>query len=288
MSLFRLGAFSSFLILLQSPVLFAGVIYVDNLRGNDIFDGTTNNAINQYSGPVRTLQRGLQLMGHGDVLNIANTGRPYYESMELVGGRFSGEPLHPLIIEGNGAELNGSFPVPALAWRKAGKQLWRITPVRKGFYVLIRDDKPLPEVPVPANARQLPAIPEGQWAAWKGSIYFRTSPIEYPEDLNLWIAVRSVGVTLYDVHNVVVRNLKVRQFRIDGFNAHDRAKNVVLENITAEENGRAGVTAAGTSFLILEKPTIKNNRKYSVLITEKAGVKIDDESQVAPPPTIAE
>ena len=97
-----------------------------------------------------------------------------------------------------------------------------------------------------------------------------------------------MGVTLYAVHDVVVRNLKVRQFRIDGFNAHDRCKNVTLENITAEENGRAGVVAAGTSFVVLEKPVIKNNRKYSVLITEKAGVRIDDESQVSPPPTIAE
>ncbi len=274
--------------LLQSPLVSARVIYVDNLRGNDMFDGTTQAAINSYTGPVRTVGRGLQRMRPGDTLSIANTGRPYYESMELVGGKFSGQPLHPVTIEGNGAELNGSFPVPPQAWRKVGEQLWKITPVRKGFYLLILDNKPLPEVPVPAGARELPEIPAGQWAAWKGSIYFRTSEIEYPEDLNLWIAVRSVGVTLYEVHDVVVRNLKVRQFRIDGFNAHDRCKNVTLENITAEENGRAGVVAAGTSFLVLEKPTIKNNRKYSVLITEKAGLRIDDESQVSPPPTIAE
>ena len=79
--------------------------------------------------------------------------------MELAGGKFSGESLHPVIVEGNGAELNGSFPVPPQAWRKVGDQLWKITPVRKGFYLLILDDKPLPEVAIPPGARSCSGNP---------------------------------------------------------------------------------------------------------------------------------
>jgi hypothetical protein len=280
--------FPLLLTLVYSGTTFAGVIYVDNLSGDDAADGTIATAINLQTGPVRTIRRGLEVMQFGDSLNIANHGRPYYESLELAGGRLSGSALVPLIVEGNGAELNGSYPVPQTAWRKVEDQLWKFTPLRKGNYQLILDDKALPKTDVPPNSRELPELPEGHWAAWRGSIYLKTSTLEEPIDLNLWFAVRSMGVTLYDVHDVIVRNLKVRQFRMDGINAHDRCKNVTLENITSEENGRAGITAAGTSFLTIEKPIIKDNGMYSVLITEKAGVQIDDETQVQPAPTLAE
>ena len=267
---------------------FGGVIYVDNLRGDDAANGRNAVTIDFATGPVRTISRGLQLLLPGDSLNIANNGQPYYESMAVVGGRMSGSPVRPIIIEGNGAELNGAFPVPVAAWRKVEEHLWKFTPFRKGAYLLILDNKALPETPVPTDARRLPEIPEGQWAAWRGEIYFKTSTLEIPADRNLWFAVRSMGLTLYDVHDVTVRDLKFRHFRFDGINAHDRCQNVILENITSEENGRAGLTSAGTSFVVLQNPTLKNNRRHSVLITEKAGVQIDDETNVVPAPTIAE
>lgn len=266
----------------------ARVIYVDNLRGNDIADGTNAEAINRLTGPVRTLGRALQLLQTGDTLNIANNGQPYYGSLELVGGRLGGTPLNPTVIEGNGAELNGSRPVPKAAWRKVEDRLWKFTPLRKGHYLLIEENQALPNVVVPPGSRTLPEIPDGHWAAWKGTIYYQAGQLEVPADLDLWFAVRSVGVTLYDVHDVVIRNLKIRHFRIDGLNAHDRCENIVLENLTAKENGRAGIVAAGTSFLQINEPTIQDNGRYSVLITEKAGVQIDDEEKVSPAPTIAE
>lgn len=266
---------------------FGQVIYVDNLRGSDASDGKEPAPINLVSGPVRTIRRGLQLLQKGGTLNLANNNQPYYESMELV-GRSSGTALRPTLIEGNGVELNGSFPVPPNAWRKVGKRLWKFTPLRKGHFVLIVDNKPLPETMVPPGSRQLPKIPDGNWAAWKGSIYYQASPVDEPADFAMWYAVRSVGITLYETHDVTIRNLKVRHFRIDGINAHDRCNNILLDNVTAEENGRAGVAVAGTSFVTIKESTIKNNRLYSVLILEKAGVQVDEKSQIDPPPKIAD
>lgn len=274
--------------ILQTGSVLGEVIYVDNFQGDDGFDGTTATPINPTNGPVRTIRRALQLLQKSGTLSIANQGLPYYESMEIVGGKLSGVPLAPLVIEGNGAELNGAFAVPDTGWKSVGENLWQFTPFRKGNYLLIQDNKALPEIILPPNTRTLPDIPEGQWAAWQGAIYFRTSSLAVPSDLNLSFGVRSMGVTLYDVHDVVVRNLKVRHFRMDGLNAHDRCKSVVLENIIAEENGRSGITAAGTSFLTIQKPTIQNNGRHSVLITEKAGVQIDEETNVSPKPTLAE
>lgn len=286
----HLSRIALFLLTVLSPsgLALAQVIYVDNFQGDDAFDGTTPTPVNPTNGPVRSLRRGLQLVERGGTLSIANQNRPYYESMEIVGGKLSGSPLNPLVIEGNGAELNGSFAVPPTGWRNVGEDLWQFTPFRKGSYLLIRDNKALPETILPPETRILPEIPIGQWASWRGSIYLRTSPLEVPMELNLAFAVRSMGVTLYEVHDVVVRNLKVRHFRMDGLNAHDRCENVLLENIIAEENGRAGVAVAGTSFLTLQTPTIQNNGRYSVLILEKAGVQIDDETRVAPKPTLAD
>lgn len=263
----------------------AQVIYVDNLRGSDAADGKEPAPINLESGPVRSIRRGLQLLQKGGTLNLANNNQPYYESMELV-GRMSGSTLRPTIIEGNGVELNGAFPVPPSAWRKVGDRLWQFTPLRKGHYLLIVDNKPLPETPVPPGSRQLPEMPDGHWAAWKGSIYYQASPLDEPTDFAMGYAVRSVGITLYEIHDVVVRNLKVRHFRTDGINAHDRCDDVLLENITAEQNGRAGVTVAGTSIVTIQESTIKDNRLFSVLILEKAGVQVDEKSEIAPPPTI--
>ncbi|MCA9069864.1 MAG: right-handed parallel beta-helix repeat-containing protein, partial [Planctomycetaceae bacterium] len=131
-------------------------------------------------------------------------------------------------------------------------------------------------------------LTDGNWAAWKGSIYYQASPLDEPTDFAMWFAVRSVGITIYEAHDIVVQNLKVRHFRIDGVNAHDRCNNILLQNVTAEENGRAGVTAAGTSLVTIKESTIKNNRLYSVLILEKAGVQIDEKSEVAPAPKIAD
>ncbi len=283
-SFILLGIIFSF----QNPTqVFAQVIYVDSLQGDDIAEGTSPTPVDLKNGPVRTIRRGLQLLTKGGTLNLANNGTPYYESLELNRG-MGGFLLHPTLIKGNGSELNGSFPVHPLGWRKAGDHIWKFTPVRKGNYLLILDNKALPETPVPPGGFRFPDLPEGHWAAWRGSIYFRPGKLEVPSELNLWFAVRSVGVTLYEVKNVVVNNLKVRHFRIDGINAHDRATNIRLENVTAEENGRAGVVASGSSVISLEKPTIKNNRKYSVLITERATIQIDDETNVAPAPTLAD
>jgi hypothetical protein len=192
------------------------VIYVDNFQGDDAFDGSTAAPVNPANGPVKTLRRGLQLLQPGGTLNIANHGLPYYESLEIVGGKLSGSPLHPLVVEGNGAELNGSYAVPITGWRNVGENLWEFRPFRKGGYVLIQDNKAVPEMILPPGIRNLPEIPEGQWAAWKGSIYLRTNSLTVPSDLNLAFAVRSMGVTLYEVHDVVVRNLKVRHFRYVG------------------------------------------------------------------------
>ena len=54
-----------------------------------------------------------------------------------------------------------------------------------------------------------------------------------------------VGVTLYDVRNVVIHNLQIEGFRQDGINAHDNVFDGLLVNVTCTRNGRAGLSTGG-------------------------------------------
>ena len=89
------------------------------------------------------------------------------------------------------------------------------------------------------------------------------------------IARHSCGITFYGVNNVVVDNLTVQHFRIDGINANDHAKDVVLREVTLIENGRAGLTVSGTSLVALLECRIERNREHSILLKEAAALVVD-------------
>jgi hypothetical protein len=268
----------------------AATIYVDALHGDDANDARSERPSSPGNGPVRTIARALERAGYGDTISLANHGIPYYEPISLTGRRHSGFLSIPFVLEGNGAIVDGSSPVPPRAWKRADGDLWKMTPRRKGHYVLLVGDEPLPEFRVPGAAAQLPAIPVGQWAAWRGSIYYHLPRYEEPSYLPLRLARWGVGLTLYDVRNVVVRNVTFRHFRLDGVNAHDRCRNVVLEDVRCVGNGRAGVAAAGTSDVTLRSCQVMGNLRHSVLITERAAAILDPEvpNELDEPPTLSE
>src|SRR5438477_10271374 len=84
------------LVALAGRTAHAGNLYVDNRAGDDIFDGRAEHAVNETSGPVRTIRRALQRVRPGDVAHIAHRGRPYCESLAYLGSSL-----------GNGFRLEG-------------------------------------------------------------------------------------------------------------------------------------------------------------------------------------
>lgn len=246
--------------------------YVDNRFGDDGFDGATARVAGPATGPVLSIRRALDKVGSGDVVHIANYGVPYYESLQLSGPRFGGSGVSPFVIEGNGAVLSGARLVPPEAWRYVGNDVWQFTPRRKAFYQLLQLDKPVPEQ---RDVSPTAGIEAGQWQGRNGSIYFRSpGPGVNPLNLPLAFARDEVGITLIDVNDVVIRNLTVRHFRLDGINAHDRARNVILENVRLLENGRSGLAVGGTSLVGLEDSELDGNRHAQVLNTEKAQTEV--------------
>lgn len=272
--------------LIFTPAVSAETIYVDSRLGNDANDGTAPDPLGSGSGPVRTMQRAVQLVRGGGAISIRNNGTPYYGSFSLVGDRYSGQPVHPFVIEGNGAVLSGAKPIETELWQRAGTDLWRITPIRKAFYQLIRDGEALPEVTVPRTAAALPSLSPGQWCAWRGAIYLQVDRNQDLHGMDLALAGEEVGLTLLDVHDVTLSNVVLEHYRLDGINAHDRCRNVRLENVICRQNGRSGLTVTGTSQVAAVNCRLQQNRVHSLLIDEK-GVAALQECQLDRDPTVS-
>lgn len=262
--------------LVPVTVALAGEVYVDTQLGDDTFNGRAPKLINENTGPVRTLQRGLQRVESGDTLILVNRGEVFTGEISMAGSRFSGVLGKAFVLEGNGVVLDGSRPIPAAAWVKVKPDLWKFTPMRKGTYLLLVDGKPAPEVPCPPGAAEIPELAVGRWCAWHGAIFFRvtTDPFKTPRDMPMSYAAEGTGITLLDTQDVVIRNLTVRYYRQDGVNVHDRSRNVILENVTLEANGRSGLSASGNSLVGLKGCTLVNNRVAQLLITERAQVEL--------------
>ena len=267
--------FSLAIVLIAAPGSFAADFYVDNRIGNDGYDGSSPQQVDERSGPVRTIARALQRVQPRDIVHVANHGVPYVESLEIVGPRFA-----RMTLEGNGAVVSGAKVVPFEAWQRLGNGVWRFTPRRKAFYQLVDQDQALPEFPCPRDAQKLPALPEGSWCAWHGSIYFHVSSLPTgpnpQSDAPLAFAAEEVGITLLDVDDVVIRNVELRHFRLDGINVHDGCKNVILDHVRLIENGRAGLAVGGTSLVGIKASELLGNRIAQVLNAEVAQIEIVD------------
>jgi hypothetical protein len=260
----------------------ADTIFVDNLIGRDVFDGTAETPITESSGPVRTLRRAMLLARTGDTIVLKNNEVPYYDSFQLSGPRHSGYPGAEFRIVGNGVILDGSREAPPEAWQLAGENLWKLIPWRKGHFLLLLGDRPVPEVAAPGSSN-LPELPAGHWCAWRGEIFYRSAKGEPADEKPFRIAVDDVGLSLFAVENVRISDLTLRHFRIDGASAHDRCRNVVLERVTATGNGRAGLFVGGSSKIVVERGGFLGNRKRDVLFSE-LGSAVFDETRLGSPP----
>src|SRR5205814_6538090 len=132
----------------------------------------------------------------------------------------------------------------------------------------------LPEVRVPAHAAKLPPLPEGNWCVWRGTVYYRlhsnAAGQSVDPDVPLEFAAEEVGITLLDVDDVVIHNLELRHFRLDGVNVHDRCQNIILDQVRLIEYGRAGLAVGGSSLVGIRDSEIAGNRLTQVLNTEVA------------------
>ena len=163
------------------------------------------------------------------------------------------------MIDGNGATLEGIDTVPAHRWEHVAGDVFRFVPDRTGYQQLFLDG---------ANAKRMPKfdglyntsfLAAKQWCRCKGGIHFATEKNKSIHSYELSYAKHPVGITLYDVQNVVIHDLNVHGFQLDGINAHDNAFECVLSKVTSTANGRSGVSAGGSSRLHLTECELYDN-----------------------------
>lgn len=261
--------------LLLSHAVLARDIYVDNKGGDDVDNGSSPTSAGFGNGPYRTIAKAIRNADKGDRIILANTDEPYRESLTFQAGRNSGYVNEPLVLEGNGAILDGSVPIPADVWEHTREDVYRFRPARMSHQQLFIDGTPATRRHMSSDGRP-PTLKRLEWCLFDGQIYFRCEPDKGPYSYALSCAGQTVGITLYEVRNVMISNLVVQGFQLDGINAHDSAFNVTIANVTSRGNGRSGISVGGASRVKIESCLVGNNGAAQVRTEGRSVTQIID------------
>lgn len=251
-------------------------IYVDNQNGHDASDGSIDELHSRLIGPVRTLSRALKLARRGDTIILRNSGIPYFGNLNLSGIQHSGQDNEAFTILGNGAEIHGFQPLDNDGWQRQPNGLWRLSLTRKGHYVFLRNGELVPEQQFPNQDWSADDLELNHWASRSGAVLMRLDPRISPLEESWEFSALETGISLVDVRNVRISDLKLSGFRFDGVNADNSCRNVVLENVTTTRNGRAGIAVGGSADVTAVNCTVLENGRYSVLITERGGIDLQN------------
>jgi len=240
-------------------------IFVSNTAGSDISTGRQPCSMPDKSGPVRTITRALELARPGDRIVLENTGEPYRESITLMGVRHSGYALGDFVIEGNGAVLDGTRPVPAEAWVHDRGSVFRFSPPWKACQQLFLQDRPAVRVLADPSAGQPPELEPLQWCLYRGTIYFCAQGQKSPADYPLRYAHHRVGISVLWASRVEIRDLVVQGFQLDGINVHTSARHITLTGVVLRGNGRAGLCVGGNTLVSVRDSLIGDNGEAQML-----------------------
>lgn len=256
-------------------------IYVDNASGDDGAVGATPQNTPQRSGPVRTIAKALRLAQFGDRIILAKNDEPYRESVSLIGERHSGYDIHPFVIEGNGATLDGSVPVPPDAWHHVRDEIFAFRPMRLGYQQLFLDGRPMLRKPATSIDWAIPQLEPLEWCLAAGEIHVRMQPRQIPHSAPLSFAALPTAFVLLNVHDVEIRNLTVQGYQSDGLNAHDCVHNGRFLGITSRGNGRTGITVSGGSRVKLDQCLLGDNGVTQLLAEAYSKTYVYDSELIA-------
>jgi len=254
----RFGYFAIFLLLLVTETCSGRDIFVDNVAGDDRRDGATEQLNGRAGGAVRSLRRALELAAGSDRIIMADTGEPYRESVTLQAGRHTGIATRPFTIVGNGATLDGSAPVPRDAWEHVEGNVFRFRAPRPSFETLFLGGKPLARRYVDREVG-FPELQPLEWSLFDRHVYFCVEKDKLPRHYELSHTSLPVGITLYEARHIVITDLVVQGFQLDGLNAHDSVFDATFVGLTCRGNGRSGISVGGASRVRIIACLIGNN-----------------------------
>jgi hypothetical protein len=234
-------------------------IFVNNIDGDDRSDGQQSRGVVGISGPVHTITKALRLAVAGDRIVVANTPLAYRETLSLSGEKHSGSLISAFVIEGNGATLDGSAPVRSQAWTHHDGDVFCFRPERLAYQQLFLADRPAVRHPTTPRDVTLPALEPLEWCLSAGRIYFRVQTGQLPDAYQPAYCQLQTGITLYHVHDVVIRNFTIQGFQSDGVAASDGVRSARLDALACRANGRSGIAVSGASRVELNGCVLADN-----------------------------
>ena len=273
----------------------AKTVYVNNTMGDDRFTGEREDFDVVEAGPVRTIARATELARLGDTISLADTGVPYQECVSLTNKNASGISAEfPFILDGNGASLDGRVPVEHQKWehfKEIYKDVKDNPPEYQGdifrlhvakyypnavcYCMLFVDAMPVQNKPSEPMESPVGQLNELDAALYEGYLYFRPEKGKTPEDYNLEITALRTGITLNHVDHVVIRNLIVQGFQLDGIALANSATNVTIEQCTIRGNARSGLAVGWGSDVKANRILMCANAFSEVLTLPYSRVKIE-------------
>jgi len=109
--------------------------YVDNVAGDDAFDGAAPAPAEAGRGPFRTIGRALRAAGAGDTVHLNPTGQVYRDAADFY-GHPGGEAGSPIVLDGHGATLSGADPCAPPDWKPRKDGVWVCPKPSSGFLVV--------------------------------------------------------------------------------------------------------------------------------------------------------
>jgi hypothetical protein len=110
-----------------------------------------------------------------------------------------------------------------------------------------------------AGSGARPTLEPLEWCLFDRHIYFRVEPGKLASPYELSYAHLTVGVTMYEARHVVIRDLTVQGFQLDGVNAHDSVFDATLRGLVCRGNGRSGISICGASRVSLVECLVGDN-----------------------------
>ena len=89
----------------------------------------------------------------------------------------------------------------------------------------------------------IPSLLEGEWAAWKGSIYFRPALARTIASYDLAQSVKPSAILVDRASYVVIRNFRMRGYGLDAIQVRGPAEGIRIEDCEISETVRAGISA---------------------------------------------
>ena len=240
------------------------IIYVNNKIGDDSFNGKSSTKLGA-SGPVKTIQKALDIVAVSGTVEIINTGVPYVSGNRVKKG---GTPGFPLTIEGNGAVISGLGEVSATEWTLVEENIfsrpfWPMSNQLKtnkdyNYWIGIPQIWRVNNLPAKncVSKEELKNSPGGFW--WnkeEKTVWFNLPKNKNFTDLNIMLPIQrghGSGINVNgSMSNILIKNLRAEFAFNDGFSAHGTVQNLVFQNCIATDNCGQGFSMHGETKVLV-------------------------------------